>query len=68
MEIAEILRVRNGEEFVEVPTKPEPIFEANTSGMNPEKLTYTLTHFLYNDKQTNIINSLNNDLDYNVVI
>ena len=52
MEIAEILRVRNGEEFVEV-------FEANTSGMNPEKLTYTLTHFLYNDKQTNIINSLN---------
>ena len=25
----------------------------------PEKLTYTLTHFLYNDKQTNIINSLN---------
>jgi len=27
--------------------------------MNPEKLTYTLTHFLYNDKQTNIINSLN---------
>ena len=59
MEIAEILRVRNGEEFVEVPTKPEPIFEANTSGTNPEKLTYTLTHFLYNDKQTNIINSLN---------
>ena len=50
MEIAEILRVRNGEEFVEVPTKPEPIFEANTSGMNPEKLTYTLTHFLYNDR------------------
>jgi len=27
--------------------------------MNPEKLTYTLTHFLYNDKQTDIINSLN---------
>ena len=47
MEVAEYLRVHNGEALIEVRTETEPLPQADTSGMTPEKTDISIFNTLF---------------------